>query len=273
LFVGFLFGIAASTLWLVLVDEGHRDELPQVTGREAPPLQPNAPAELSDRDRPWLRPEQLLPEAQQPAASLIDAPPSLEDLLEQQTRTGRAYFAAVEAYRDALANAEWSGASPPDLPILLPPEFDYLSRDRDIWHEMIQRERLDPVWSATTELQIKNYLAGQSEVLKRYGYPIVTCRATRCEAAFVAYDVLKDDRMAAQPGLTPEFLIAQTFRNQNAEVYEQSWGEQFGYLPDRSENDPGILNIQVNTQDNVTTILWHFVVPAEAELDLVSPID
>lgn len=82
--------------------------------------------------------------------------------------------------------------------------------------------------------------------------------ATRCEAAFVAYGLEDEGRAASSQGLTPEFLTALRFSTLNTEVYEQAWGEQFGYVPNRDENDPGILNVQVNTQDDVTTILWHF---------------
>jgi hypothetical protein len=96
------------------------------------------------------------------------------------------------------------------------------SRERDEWHELIQREPVDPVWSAATELQIQTYLAERPEITSKYGFPTVNCRTTRCEVAFVAYGIDDEDRVASQQGLTPEF------------------------------------NVQVNRQNGVATILWHF---------------
>jgi hypothetical protein len=137
---------------------------------------------------------------------------------------------------------------------------------------MIQREAVDdPVWSAATELQISTYLADRPEITSLYGFPTVNCRATRCEAAFVAYGLEDEGRAAASQGLSPESLVALRFRTLNTEVYEQAWGEQFGYVPNRSENDPGIINVQVNIQNDVTTLLWHFQVFEEQQFEFELP--
>ena len=256
LLAGFLAGVTVTTLWFVNLDRIRNGDAQPLVRRENVTQPPEVSATTVSTVR--LEQDYFSEEAQTPVTSAPGESPSLEQLQERQTETGKAYFAAVEAYRKALAVAEWSSAPPPDHPILLPPEFDHLSQNPDIWHELIQREPVDPAWSAATELQISTYLANRPEITSRYGFPIVNCRATRCEAAFLSYGLEDESRAAAQQGLTPEFLIALNFRNQNAEVYEQAWAEQFGYVLNRDENDPRILNVQVNSQNDVTTILWHF---------------
>ena len=255
---GFLAGVTVTALWFVSLDRIRNGNTQPVVGRQSVTVLPEMTATTDSVV--LIEEHDSSDETQTPVISVPDESSSLEQLQERQMETGRAYFAAVEAFRKALAIAEWSNAPPPDRPILLPPEFDHLSQSPDIWHELIQREPIDPAWSAATELQISTYLANRPEITGRYGFPIINCRATRCEAAFLSYGLEDQSRAAAQQGLTPEFLIALNFRNQNAEVYEQAWAEQFGYVPNRDESDPRILNVQVNSQNDVTTILWHFTV-------------
>ena len=159
-----------------------------------------------------------------------------------------------EAKRELeLAEAELERAleGPPEIPISLPPEFDWLSEEVSENHELIQRELVDPAWSAEARAHIENMFSDRPELFEQFGYPTIHCRTTRCEAAFVLYDVNDKDATAAASteGLTTEFFTALRFRTTIGQNASQPLIDQFSPIgPD---------DLDVNVEDGVTTILWH----------------
>ena len=150
--------------------------------------------------------------------------------------------------QDALQRAT---ELPPGQPISLPPEFDWLTENPSENHEIIQREPLDPAWSATAHSHLENFFTDRLELSEEFGYPTIHCRTTRCEAAFVRYGVDESDVAAGErvEDLSPEFFTAIRFRNEIAQNAGQPLIDQFS--PIRPED------LDVNIEDGVTTILWH----------------
>ena len=130
----------------------------------------------------------------------------------------------------------WANEPPPTQPIVLPPEFGWLSEDLDPFHEKLQRESADPDWAALTEGQIATFLAENQEITEKYGQPTINCRETGCEVAFVAYGV---DESAVRIMAEGMFWS----------VNDQPWVDQF-------DNPAGYLFNVRNVGDS-TTILWH----------------
>ena len=255
--LGFIAGVVLTSLAFILFDDTAETANTGRVAQADSPAYRNLRADSPEIAAREIDSDQSAPELEADVTSLVievAEPPTLEELKSRQAETFEAYNDAVTEYRKALAIDRWGSAPPPAQPIPLPSEFDYLAQSPSEYHELIQREPLDPIWSANTEAQIHNYFADRPEITAKYGLPTVTCRSTRCEVAFVAYGVDDTDR-AAQGGLAPEFVTGLAFRNDNADVHSEPWAEQFGYVPD-AEN-PRILIAELNTQDGVTTILWH----------------
>jgi hypothetical protein len=245
LILGFIFSVALTSLAFVLFDEApeptYSDSEPSVVpppiartpltvvesfSRDATVVQANSESESGVSSNPARRP-----------------PVALEEL---EKRAEEARIASELAQRElhrAQRVARWAAELPPSQAIVLPSEFDYLSDDPSDNHELIQRENVDAVWAATTEAHIQTYLAERPEVITKYGYPKVECRATRCELAFVAQGV----------------GAAEDFRDLNAGFFDQDWTNQFKVR----EVSPGIINLNVRNQGDVTTILWHLTLPPE----------
>lgn len=134
--------------------------------------------------------------------------------------------------------ARWGNEPPPTHPITLPPEFGWLAENPDHLHEQLQREPVDPDWAAVTEAQIATFLSEHSEIVQKYGQPIVHCRTSGCELAFVAYGI---EESAFQIMSDGKFFA----------VNEQPWADQFA--------NSGATLFNAQTQGDATTILWHLI--------------
>lgn len=134
-----------------------------------------------------------------------------------------------------------TGSDPPALPITLPPQFDYLQEDTMPWHESLQRQPVDPNWSAQAETELNAYIAANPEITDKYGIPTIHCRMTGCLAAFVSFD----PALAEAGGLLGASLI---FREDNQEFFEGSWAQQFS-------DQVGVVS-DSHRVGGVTTIYW-----------------
>lgn len=94
--------------------------------------------------------------------------------------------------------------------IPLPSEFDWLSTRGGLLHslhERIQREYRDDTWATPAETRLQSYVYERPEILKRYGYPTITCRTTLCEITFVGYGI-NDSADIVQQNLVLEMFRA-----------------------------------------------------------------
>ena len=169
-------------------------------------------------------------------------PEELQSLVEraedERPANQQQYLAVIgEKFRRETIE-RWSNEPPPTQPISLPSEFSYLSlSDRpDHDHEQLQREPIDPVWSAVTEGQIATFLSEHPEITQKYGHPTVNCRTTGCELAFVSYGL-------EEPAF--QMFFGGAFKS----VSEEPWSEQFDNSWDNL--------FDVRKEGDVTTILWH----------------
>jgi hypothetical protein len=188
------------------------------------------------------------PEGAEPASHVASEADS--EILTPEQLTARVTDAERELRRaeDALKRAT---EVPPEQPITLPPEFDWLSENRSENHEFIQREPVDPTWSITAGRQIEGHFIDRPELSQEFGYPIIHCRTTRCEVAFVSYEVHAADAAAGArvEGLDTEFFSAIRFRTSLSEFASHPGAEQFEPI----QHD----DLDVHVEDGVTTILWH----------------
>lgn len=77
-----------------------------------------------------------------------------------------------------------SALPPPDLPIHLPREFEWL-RGMDTFRRF-ERRPIDYNWSPQAEIQLSNYFALHQEFVRVYGTPTIQCRDTACLAMFTS---------------------------------------------------------------------------------------
>lgn len=89
--------------------------------------------------------------------------------------------------------------SPPDLPIYLPREFDWL-RVGDYFGRF-ERKPIDHNWSPQAKIQLSNYFYRHPELTNIYGMPTIHCRATECMALFIAHGYLDHGRNHPDPAL------------------------------------------------------------------------
>lgn len=81
---------------------------------------------------------------------------------------------------------------PPEQPIYLPPEFDWLANDPEKFHshDLVQREPYNVNWAPAMEGHLSKFLSENPEITQTYGYPrSIVCRTSQCELLFVAYDL------------------------------------------------------------------------------------
>lgn len=190
------------------------------------------------------------------AGTLAEESP-IERLIEELTppEVVREMDRRRDAARDAWAQADreyWQALA--ELPIVqplpLPPEFDWLSESPSISHELIQREAVDPEWSAVTENKLIGYFGRHPEITDMFGFPTVHCRSTRCEIQVVRH------------GVTEQFASNANYNwsRYNRPLFTESWADEFGHGPNA---DSPVLNYDIKTIDGVTTILWHIVKQTE----------
>ena len=164
--------------------------------------------------------------------------------------------------RDELGRREtiafWA-AAPPDVPIILPSEFNYLSESPHHFHEVLQRDAIDANWSPQMETQLRSFFASRPEITNKFGFPTINCRTSGCEIAFASYT------------LTPEQgpLVDFEFPDAVLGVYDQPWATQLR----RSHEEANLANANVFPgfqDDGPQTILW-YVWRAGADLSEFSP--
>jgi len=257
-FLGFIAGVVLTSLAFVLTDQGAESTRSE-NGVSVLPQVSDVPIPLPGESRlPDPTPIDAEP-SPEPAVAVDleqDSIESIESLRASQADAYRAYALASEEYRQALASERWSAAEAPSQPIYLPPEFNYLAERPSEFHEQTQREDIDPVWSATTEAQIQDYFTRRPELTQKYGHPIINCRTTKCELAFVSYGLDESIREGSMwEGIPIDFATELRFRNENSEIYNQPWAEQFGFIADGE--DGALISIEVDVVDEITTILWH----------------
>jgi hypothetical protein len=136
----------------------------------------------------------------------------------------------------ALRTARFREEQPIVLPLPLPPEFDWLSRTSYINpHDEIQREHRDAVWASAVEAEIRDYVGGNPELFRTFGYPTIECRTSRCAVTFALHGV--DEDVAA---------INRRFNAITSDFPEREWAEHF---PDTSA-------LYADQQGGVHTIYW-----------------
>ena len=152
---------------------------------------------------------------------------------------------------------------PPELPIALPPEFAFLAEPehRLSPHHRLEREPYDPEWAPAMEAQITQFLVESPEIATTYGSPTLTCRATACEVAFVAYGLDPalgldaDDEWLRDAGLPDaeiqRFGIGNHFGALVSEFFEQLEFEQFALNGQPTAN--------IRTENGVTTLMWYLI--------------
>jgi hypothetical protein len=167
-----------------------------------------------------------------------------------------------EAQSGSVSAESSNEQPPPELPIVLPPEYDYLAEpsQRLNIHHTLEREPYDPDWAPAMESQIAQFLAENPEIAQTYGYPTITCRTTRCEAAFVAHGL--DPNL----GLGDELDYLEDLGLSDFEVRRIGIGEHFAGLTSEFFETPGFEqfttfngypSVQIRPEDGVTTLLWH----------------
>jgi hypothetical protein len=214
--------------------------------------------EISPRDEALAEIEALREALERVESLKAQAQEAIPDLTEEQLRNlttdeldamiaasagGPKYGRMLgESVRRARVEM-WSNAPPPTEPITLPPEFGWLETNYDGYHELLQREPVDPNWSYTTEAQIATFLGEHPEITQKYGQPQVTCRTSGCQLAFVAYGVDETFAQITGVGLGPPRMLSA--------VTDYPWADQF--------RSPTNTLFNTHTDGNVTTILWHLI--------------
>jgi hypothetical protein len=132
---------------------------------------------------------------------------------------------------------------PPDLPIHLPREFEYLRR-YDTFRRF-ERRPVDPIWSPQAEIQLSNYFAQNQEFASIYGIPTIQCRATVCMALFTAPGFLDHARNYPDPKLA-SYGASSIFRADFKGFFDDPVAKQF--------NPKEVLeNMDGHIQDGVAT--------------------
>lgn len=133
-----------------------------------------------------------------------------------------------------------SALPPPDLPIHLPREFEWL-RGVDTFRRF-ERRPVDPVWSPQAEIQLSNYFAQHHEFVSVYGTPTIQCRATVCMALFTAHEFLDHARNYPDPRLATSSIFQADFKG----FFDDPVAKQF--------NPDGVReNMDGHIQDGVAT--------------------
>jgi hypothetical protein len=245
-FVGFLVGVALTTMAFALFSEAPADNFEESELSAAPPSGTSTPLTTSESFPSYAIVAQSSTESRTivSRSPVQETPVTLEELEKRYKEAREASDIARDEFLRAQKVAKWAAAPPPTQPINLPPEFDYLSSDPLDPHELTQREPVDAAWAATTEMRINGYLAARPEITSKYGFPQIECRTTRCELAFVATGVGD----------------AKDFRDLTADFFAEDWTERFriGAPP-----GVGIINLSVRNQGDITTLLWNFSQPDE----------
>lgn len=246
--VGFVAGFALGALTLVLIFETRDQPLSQAAESSSLPTN-TVPTTVVESDRAVRRNDiarpDLAEEESTPDVSGADPQPTLAELEQEAEEANRAWLAAQQRFFRARDADRWANEPPPTHAITLPPEFDYLFEERNSSHERLQREPVDPAWSAVTEAQLNSHFSARPEITEKYGYPIINCRTTGCEVAFIAYGI-ENSGFADNPGLEVSAMFE--FQADNADIFEQPWTEQFASRR---------VEAGVHTEDGVTTILWY----------------
>lgn len=141
---------------------------------------------------------------------------------------------------------------PPDQPIYLSPEFDWLAKDPQKFrsHDSVQREPYDVDWAPAMEARLAGFLRENPEITQTYGYPTsIVCRTSQCELLFVAYDLekkLNDEYI--------EYSLLSHFHKSISGFFEKSEFEQF-----RLRTSRDAIFFLHHSENGVTGIAWWLV--------------
>ena len=125
-----------------------------------------------------------------PVPESASSPGDLRARQEQLRSELADYRRAIAAIESELIGLSLIG-EPIISPIVLPPEFDWISENsyRGLFHERMQREPIDPAWAAATEARLQQFVYSRPEIVTRYGPPNIRCHSTQCEVTFLARGV------------------------------------------------------------------------------------
>ena len=122
-----------------------------------------------------------------------------------------------------------------NMPITLPPEFDWLVSDPGFVD--FQRKPVDAA-SIETEAEISRFFAERPELTAAFGFPTIHCRTRACEVLIVA--------SGDESSVNDEF--AQALRD--AEIADQPWFNQLWFHA-----------FATRSRDGVTSLRWELREP------------
>jgi hypothetical protein len=127
-------------------------------------------------------------------------------------------------------------------PLPLPPEFDRLG---DVWfHDLMQRETIDPTWASATEAQLMQFVFDRAQLLRRYGTPTVRCHSMRCELTWVSYSSSE-----TEAAVQSDFGALRDTLNE--------------FMPGAFECGLSKCLLRIDVEDGLTTVFWGITSPEE----------
>lgn len=144
---------------------------------------------------------------------------------------------------------------PPEQPIPLPPEFEWLATDPA--HDLVQREPHDVNWAPAIEARFSRFLSENPELVQTYGYPrSIVCRTSMCELLFVAYGLETTLNGEQLEGQALGHVVLRDFHQSilNSEFFERTEFEEFRIpIPVGSGS---LITASQHTENGVTSIAW-----------------